>query len=58
MEIHKVEGSIITEQGDINNPTVNNNQKKTYQEPNFWKGFLVGFLSSLLASFVFYLITN
>ena len=28
MEIHKVEGSIITEQGDINNPTINNNKKK------------------------------
>ncbi len=58
MEINKVKGSIITEHGDINNPTINNNRNKAYQEPSFWKGFFVGFLSSLLASIVFYFITN
>ena len=59
MEIHKIEGSIITENGDINSPIINNDYKKEiYKETTFWKGFFVGFLSSLAASIAFYLITN
>lgn len=58
MKIGKIDRSIITEKGDINNPKMNNyvNRKKIYKEPNFWKGFLIGVFSSLVASFIYQLI--
>lgn len=52
----KIESSIIaTSGGSVSNSSIN---MKSIQKKSFWKGFLTGILSSLIASGIWYVISE
>jgi hypothetical protein len=46
---------VAKDQSKIKNVKIGNT---TIDKPSFWKGFITGIISSLIASFIFYLIIH
>lgn len=55
MRIGQINNSIVTEHGDINNPTMRNRQTWN-TKLSFGAGFLSGVLASLIASWIWSLL--